>query len=418
MSESPIFSIVLSTFGRGTDIAPTIESILWQSFDDFELIVVGDGCTDDTEEAVRSFPAERVMWRNLLRNTGSQSFPNNEGVRASRGDWIAYMGHDDIWARDHLANTVEAIASNQQVDIVVSGCVYHGPRGSGVHLVTGLFDSPEAARHHFFPPTSLAHRRTVIDRIGPWRDPRILRAPVDADFLLRAQRAEMRFVSTGKITAHKFAAGHRYLSYLRRSSDEQRAFLHALQKADVDVEGIVASAKDSGHFMTTRLIDYSSYPAGSAFEHNRQNKGISLPSLQPLVCRTVIEQSEEARGLDWYGVEREGEKAYRWSGPNPRPKVLIPYTGRRAQLSIEVVPGWSNARFDELTLFVEAEKTEFEIVRSREGLPCLVAEISLKANDYTVVTLQTPTYRPIDLGINQDTRKLGVAVADIVITPA
>src|SRR5437762_878400 len=103
MSKNPTFSVVLPTFGRGPDIVPTIESVLWQSFDDFELVVVGDGCADDTEHTVRSFRTQRVTWRNLRQNTGSQSFPNNEGIRSSRGHWIAYVGHDDIWARDHLA---------------------------------------------------------------------------------------------------------------------------------------------------------------------------------------------------------------------------------------------------------------------------------------------------------------------------
>jgi glycosyltransferase involved in cell wall biosynthesis len=418
MSERPTFSVVLPTFGRGRDIAPTIESVLRQSFGDFELIVVGDGCADETEHTVRSFSESRVAWRNLQRNTGSQSFPNNEGIKSSRGHWIAYVGHDDIWSHDHLAHMARTIEACEQADVAVSGCIYHGPQGSRVELVTGLFDSTQAADAHFFPPTAIAHRRLVTDRIGAWRDPRLLRAPVDADFLLRAHRAKLQFVSTGKVTAHKFAAGHRYLSYLRRSGDEQRAFLRALEAGDVDVERIVAAAKRAGHFMTTHLMDYSGYVAGSAFERNRQNKGISLPALQPLHGCVVIKQSDEARGLDWHGLEREGNKAYRWSGPSPCPKILIPYTGDRARLSIEVISGRSDARLDDLQLFVETERADIEIVTVPGELPRLVGEISLKADDYTVLTLHAPTYRPVDLGISQDTRRLGIAVADIELRPA
>jgi len=418
MSESPTFSVVLPTFGRGRDIAPTIGSVLRQSFGDFELIVVGDGCADETEDTVRSFAESRIAWRNLPRNTGSQSFPNNDGVRSSRGHWIAYVGHDDIWAPDHLARMIQTIVASERVDAVVSGCVYHGPPGTGVQSVTGLFDSAHAALAFFFPPTSLAHRRGLMERIGPWRDPRILREPVDVDFLLRAHKANVQFVSTGKITAHKFAAGHRYLSYLRPSGDEQRAFLRTLETGDVDVEGIVAAAKDAGRFMTTHLMDYSGYVAGSTFEHNRQNKGISLPALQRLDGRVLIEQSDEARGLDWYGLEREGNKAYRWSGPNPSPKILIPYTGDRAQLSIEVIPARHGAGLDNVRLFVETERTDVEIVTAPGELPHLVGEISLKVDDYTVLTLQAPTYRPLDLGVSPDARWLGLAIANLEIRPA
>src|SRR6185437_11947979 len=103
MRDDPFFSVVLATYGRGRHIAPTIESVLRQAFSRLELIVVGDGCSDETEAVVGSFNSDRVSWRNLAQNCGSQSFPNNEGIRRARGPWICYIGHDDIWSPDHLA---------------------------------------------------------------------------------------------------------------------------------------------------------------------------------------------------------------------------------------------------------------------------------------------------------------------------
>lgn len=69
----------------------------------------------------------------------------------------------------------------------------------------------------------------MCDTIGCWRLPMHIPAPVDADFLLRAARAGMGFASTGLISVHKFAAGHRYLSYLDQESDEQRDMLASLR---------------------------------------------------------------------------------------------------------------------------------------------------------------------------------------------
>ena len=103
MTSSPYFSVVLTTYGRGEHIRPTIESVLRQTYSDFELIVVGDGCTDETEEVVRSFGSRPVSWYNLEQNSGSQSFPNNLGIKNAAGKWIAYLGHDDIWSPNHLA---------------------------------------------------------------------------------------------------------------------------------------------------------------------------------------------------------------------------------------------------------------------------------------------------------------------------
>ena len=114
--DRPHFSIVLATYGRGRRIEPTIEAVLGQSYTTFELIVVGDGCADETEAIVGSFAREvrapaTVTWHNLSRNSGSQSFPNNEGIRHARGDWICYLGHDDIWSPDHLECLARTIAS-------------------------------------------------------------------------------------------------------------------------------------------------------------------------------------------------------------------------------------------------------------------------------------------------------------------
>jgi hypothetical protein len=418
MTDRPFFSIVLSTFGRGRHIAPTIESVLRQSFGNFELIVVGDGCADDTEATVRSFPPERISWRNLARNSGSQSFPNNEGIRSSRGAWIAYLGHDDIWAPDHLACIAETIASRDDADVVVSGCVYYGPTGSDVYYVTGLFDTADAPFRHFFPPTAIAHRRNVIARVGGWEDPRDIRPPVDAEFLLRAAHAGMRFVPTGRITAHKFAAGHRYLSYLRVSSDEQREMLRVLDReGGFDIDGIVAASKQGGHYMAMTHLDYSLEAPGAAFERNRQNKGISRPALQPLRERTVMAMSDEPRALDWYGVETDGVLRYRFSGPNPRPTILIPYTGRGARIAIEVIVRPPRSELQAVALFAEDQGIDYAIETDARGVSWLVADISLRESDYSILTLETPMICASEIGAPEDMRKLGIAVGEIVLEP-
>ena len=74
MSSTPLFSIVLSTYGRGRHIGPTIESVLAQSLEDYELLVVGDGCSDETESMVGSFLSPRIRWLNLPHNTGTRSW--------------------------------------------------------------------------------------------------------------------------------------------------------------------------------------------------------------------------------------------------------------------------------------------------------------------------------------------------------
>jgi glycosyltransferase involved in cell wall biosynthesis len=415
--ENPYFSIILPTYGRGHHIKPTIESVLDQSYRDFELIVVGDGCLDDTETAVRSFPHEQITWLNLPDNSGSQSVPNNEGIRLSRGRWIAYIGHDDIWAPEHLERIFRTIASSETLDFVVSGCVFYGPKGSDDYYVTGLFDDAKAPFQHFCPPTSISHRRDVTTRMGGWRDPRTVKCPADNEFLLRAAHSGLRFASTGEVTVHKFAAGHRYMSYLRVSSDEQRELLFSLTHSPgIDIDGIIRKSKANGQYMIFQYGDYSSHPEGFLFEQNLKRKGMSRPPLRLLLSRSLIEQTDEPRGLDWHDVESNG-KRYRWSGPNPRPKILIPYAGRFARISIEILFKNPGVHIDELLLYVDERPAKCKIKTSWAGVFYLVADIQLQSADYTVLTLNAPTFRPSDVGLGEDQRKVGIAVSEIIIEP-
>jgi len=424
----------MTTYNRGHHIKPTIESVLRQTFADFELTVVGDGCNDDTELAVSSFGSEKISWRNLEENSGSQSFPNNEGIRCSRGHWICYLGHDDLWTADHLARLWENIKSDKAADFVVSGCIYYGPEGSEVYYVTGLFDSSDAALENFFPPSSICHRRNVVDRIGEWRDPRSISAPVDCEFLLRAAHAGLRFSSTGHVTVHKFAAGHRYLSYLRPSADEQLAMLRSFgHDDDGRLERFIETSKRKGLFMGMRYPDFSMQQKGRLFQLNRQNKGVSRPGLRPLLERVIIEQSDDPRALDWHNLERPrsrlarffrklagdvdritGARPFRWSGPNPHPKILIPFTGDWARIAIRT----HNVPPVDVSVFVEKFRVNHVIEAEPDGTFWMVFFAQLSQSDYTVVTLQTPVFCPHEASGNGDNRRLGIAVSDIAIEPA
>ena len=213
------------------------------------------------------------------------------------------------------------------------------------------------------------------------------------------------------VTAHKFAAGHRYLSYLRPSSDEQATFLRTTLRS-IDIDGIIWKSKQNAQYMIIRYFDFSVHAEGDLFEQNRKRKGISRPALQPLCERVVIEQSDEQRGSDWHALELQS-KRLRWSGPNPRPKILIPYSGHLARFSMEVIATHANLPIEELSLYVEDRFSDSKIEIDSAGKSQLVADIQLRPDDYTVLTVNAPTFR----AAGEDRRKLGVAVGDIVIEP-
>src|SRR5258707_8831106 len=69
----PLVSVIIATYNWSTVLRMAIHSVLWQTGQNFELLVIGDGCTDDSEDVVRSFGDARIHWHNLPVNSGNQS---------------------------------------------------------------------------------------------------------------------------------------------------------------------------------------------------------------------------------------------------------------------------------------------------------------------------------------------------------
>src|SRR5437764_794116 len=103
----PSVSVIIATYNWSAALKCAIRSVLDQTLQDFELLIVGDACTDDTEQVVRSFDDARIKWFNLTKNHGSQYAPNNFGLKQAKAYYIAYLGHDDLWWPTHLTSLVE-----------------------------------------------------------------------------------------------------------------------------------------------------------------------------------------------------------------------------------------------------------------------------------------------------------------------
>lgn len=113
-------SIVLPTYNRAHVIGRAIKSVLDQTFQDFELIVVDDGSTDNTHSVVESAHDPRVRYVAHEKNRGL-SAGRNTGARAARATYIANQDSDDVWDRDKLKREVAALdAAGAHVGVVYS----------------------------------------------------------------------------------------------------------------------------------------------------------------------------------------------------------------------------------------------------------------------------------------------------------
>jgi hypothetical protein len=192
----PLVSVIIPTYNSSRTLGSAVASVLAQDLADLELLVVGDGCTDDSPDVVAAAADSRVRWLELASNSGGPSRPRNEGLREARGRLIAYLGHDDLWFPWHLS-TLATAASKGAADLVSSLGVYLEPRGASTAF--GFPLRPRSAAP--LSPSTWLHRADLGLR---WPESRGWGHEVlVADRLLRAGR---RIEQVGEVTAIKFPA--------------------------------------------------------------------------------------------------------------------------------------------------------------------------------------------------------------------
>lgn len=122
MKKAPLISVVMPVYNAERFVAQAIESILRQTFTDFEFVIVDDGSTDQTPEIVRSFTDERIVLEQLKSNQGViKAFEH--GIHKAQGKWIARMDGDDVSFPERLSVQLDFL--NNHKDVVLVGTKFY-----------------------------------------------------------------------------------------------------------------------------------------------------------------------------------------------------------------------------------------------------------------------------------------------------
>ncbi|MEL0456920.1 glycosyltransferase family A protein [Flavobacteriaceae bacterium SZ-1-7] len=103
----PFFSVVIPLYNKEEFIEDTLKSVLNQTFQDFEIIVVNDGSTDQSLKIVNKLKTEKI--RLFTNKNGGLSFSRNFGIKQAKADFIAFLDADDLWAEDFLETIFKLI---------------------------------------------------------------------------------------------------------------------------------------------------------------------------------------------------------------------------------------------------------------------------------------------------------------------
>jgi glycosyltransferase involved in cell wall biosynthesis len=198
----PRVSVVIPAYRVTEFIGDTLSSVFNQTYTDYEVIVVNDGCPD-TPGLERAIAPYRDRIRYIVQANGGPSKARNTAIRAARGSLIAQLDGDDQWFPGFLASQVQFLDEHPDVDVVFSDAVVVG----GPHDGQGFFE----INHTAGPMTlaalmslrvvvlasSMAGRRECLERVGLYDES--LRVAEDFDFWLRLAAAGCRLDYHGDV---------------------------------------------------------------------------------------------------------------------------------------------------------------------------------------------------------------------------
>ena len=180
--ERPAVSVILPTYNRARFVGEAIASVQAQSFTAWELVVIDDGSTDATADAVAAFLGDPRIRYIHQPNAGS-SAARNRGLDATSAALVAYIDSDNTWYPDFLALAVDRLAVSPEIDFVYGALVTFLHNLPSSCILWEPFDRARLISGNFIDTNVVVHRRELVARYGNW-DPRLSRLN-DWDFALR-----------------------------------------------------------------------------------------------------------------------------------------------------------------------------------------------------------------------------------------
>ena len=210
MSKRPLVSVVIPVFNGASFVARAVDSVRAQTCKDWEIIVVDDGSTDNTQAVLSGFPRSSGIVCLHQKNTGPAQ-ARNFGIQSARGEYIAFLDCDDLWFPDKLEAQLAILRGNPQTGLVHSNYEVIGPHGQVIkraragqsceplHLAFTGGQSPTLS--------ALIVNRVLLEQVGGF-DPNLF-VSEDSDLGIRLYDVA-KFECIDRVLVQKFRQIHGY----------------------------------------------------------------------------------------------------------------------------------------------------------------------------------------------------------------
>ena len=186
MADKPLVSVVIAAYNVAAYLPLAVKSVLDQVYRNIEVIIIDDGSTDGTKEAVRRYLGDpRVKY--LFQENKGQAAAKNYGIRESRGEYVAFLDGDDMWVSEKLEQQMPLFMKSKDVGVVYSRVLYIDETGKELtvadnELFRGRVSGPLLIRN-FIGFGSCVVKKECFDRLGGFKEH--MRMGIDYDLWLR-----------------------------------------------------------------------------------------------------------------------------------------------------------------------------------------------------------------------------------------
>lgn len=187
----PVVSIIMPTYNRADYLKKAVQSVLDQTFTDFEIIVINNYSTDDTLDVISAFNDNRIKVINF-KNEGIIAKSRNQGIIQSVGKYIAFLDDDDLWYPDKLELQIKYLDEHPDFDLVYSSALIIDEHGTRKGLLNNYRDAKtghvflDLLYENFIPVLTVLMKRKIIDTNGLLNEDPSMRAAEDFEYWLRA----------------------------------------------------------------------------------------------------------------------------------------------------------------------------------------------------------------------------------------